>query len=83
MKLKYGTILLHRTNLISLNELINSASQGKLSKIINFSFYPTTTDSFNPTLLEFCPEVVGKIGYFPDISSGHREMYLVNYVLLI
>ena len=64
--------------LVKTNELINCASQGKLSKIINFSVYPTTTDSFNPTVLEFCPEFAGKIGHFPDIGSVHQEIYLVN-----
>ncbi len=33
--------------------------------------------------LIFCPEVAGKIGHFPDISSVQREVYLVNYFLLI
>ena len=44
--------------------------------------YPTTTDTFNPTLLEFCPEVVGKFGHFPDIGGLQQEIYLVNYFLL-
>ena len=45
--------------------------------------YPTTTDFFNSTLLEFCPEVAGKIGHFPDIGSVQWEIYLVNYFLFI
>ena len=51
--------------------------------LIKFSVYPTTTDFFNSTLLEFCPEVAGKIGNFADISSVQQEIYLVNYFLFI
>ncbi len=79
---------IHRDNILLLQEdhplhigriskdKMNSSIEpvrGSWSKIINFSVYPTTTDSFNPTLLEFCPEVEGKIGHFPDIRVHTKK----------
>ena len=48
---------------------IGKICQGKLGRLINCSVYTTTTDFLNFTLLEFCQEVGGKIGNFPDIGS--------------
>ena len=52
-----GTMHIGRISKDKMN--INCASQGKLSKIINFSVYPTTTDSFNPTRDQYlCQQLI-------------------------